>query len=150
MTAAVKVPRPKPPTPKEPVKKVSPVKGAASTHNESVPALGLQRRDMDVVARQLRASANCWHKSDADPRKDIHRARQAHRSIERTWPTLLTVSPMVLDDLRNDLGVIAFFAGIQLSVHDKVDDYSAKLYMARYFGLDRIEVSDDESGASVS
>lgn len=149
MTAAVKVPMPRPPALQKPVKKASPVKGAASTHNGSVPALGLQRRDMEVVSRQLRSAANCWHKSDADPRKDVHRARQAYRSLERIWPTVLTVSPMVFEDLRNDLGVTAYFSGIQLSIHDPVSAHYSKLYMARYFGVDRIEVSEHEQGASV-
>ena len=137
------------------VKVLAPAQGA-----ETPPAAGSQEQvlsspdapgDFAAAAQQLQDAAAAWHRSAADPRQDVHSARQAYRIQHATWPTVLSVSALVFEDICNDLNAAAYIAGIpQRNVYDRVDRYHALMFLAPYFGVLRVEIDPDEPAASVS
>lgn len=138
------------------VKKVlAPALGAETPQPAGSQALVLSSpatpTDFAAATQQLQDAAAAWHRSAADPRQDVHSARQAYRIQHSTWPTVLSVSALVFEDICNDPNVVAYIAGIpQRNVYDRVDNYHALLYLAPYFGVRRVEIDPDEQAASVS
>ncbi|MDQ2823598.1 MAG: hypothetical protein M3Y65_25015 [Pseudomonadota bacterium] len=146
----------KKPAAKAPAKKVQAVAAGATDQQldgsqDVVLSSPEAQCGLTAAAQQLQADAAAWHKSGTDPRQDVHAARRAFRIQHEAWPTILSVSALVFEDICNDLGVAGYIAGIpQRNVYDRVDRYHALMFLAPYFGVQRVEIDPDEQAASVS